>query len=118
MYLRDRLDLLKKLDQAGVVSPDNSGMTRPAIFAVSITIEGDSEPTQCWQIVYHGQLAIVCGTTGQYVKYQRKYTAFRYCATSVRWSDDALRASMDGVFDGMAPAVDTTTNSGEQPETV
>ena len=105
MFVRDRLDVLKKLEQAGVITADLSGMHRPAIFCVSIIIEGSDSATQCWQIVYHGQLAIVCGTTGQYLKWLRKYNVFRYCATPVRWSDDALRAAMDGVFDNMDTTV-------------
>lgn len=108
MVLRERIDSIRKLIQAGVPSVDSSGFSAPVVHKVSVPIQGQDE-TICLQIIYRGELAIVCATSGRYLRWVRKYNEFQFCSTDCRWADEAIDKLINGVFEQMDP----TTNSSD-----
>lgn len=98
MVLRDRIESIRRIIQAGVPIADQSGFASPVVHKVDVPIEGGS-PSVCLQIIYRGELAIVCATSGRYLRWVRKYNQFQYCATDCRWADEAIVKLINGVFD-------------------
>lgn len=91
MTRKSRFRLCTVVAEKQIINQDYLSGTQYKFWQHRACVADSTEATKLWFILKMPcQVAIICGTTGRYLRYIAKTDEYRYRVVPVKWVDDCL----------------------------